>query len=494
MAGIPKVKIQFDADFSDLQKGLKGASGEVEGFGSRIGEFGKKAGAAFALAGAAAVAYAGKLLVDGVKSAIEDEAAQAKLATTLQNVTGATDAQIAATEAYILSTSLATGKTDDELRPSLERLTRATKDVGEAQKLQALALDISAGSGKSLEAVTNALAKSAEGQNSALGKLGIGISAAELKTMSFEDVTAKLGSTFKDQASIQADTFAGKMDRLNVAINEGKETVGAFVLDAITPMVDGFVNKVVPAIQMFASGIGEKLQPVIENLKDFFVDFLIPIFKEWWGFLNDVIIPAIIDFVKPAFEGLKKAFDSISEALQKNKDKLMPFFELMKEVYQFVIEFLAPVFGTVLKIAFTVIGKLIGGLITGFSAVAGAIVTVVDGIRSLIDLIKNNPIVQGISNLIGSVFGGGRASGGVVSSGTPYLVGEQGMELFVPNSNGTIVPNNALGSSSGTVININVTGAMDPVRVARQIATLLGNEATTGGTFANLGLSRIVAS
>ena len=102
MAGIPKVRIQFDADFDELKKGVKGATDEVEGFGDKVGDFAKKAGAAFALAGAAAAAYAGKLLIDGVKSAIEDEAAQAKLAATLQNVTGATDAQIKATEAYIL--------------------------------------------------------------------------------------------------------------------------------------------------------------------------------------------------------------------------------------------------------------------------------------------------------------------------------------------------------------------------------------------------------
>lgn len=494
MAGIPKVKIQFDADFSDLQKGIKGASGEVEGFGDRLGDFGKKAGAAFAIAGVAAAAYAGKLLIDGVKSAIEDEAAQAKLATTLKNVAGATDEQVAATEAYILKTELATGKTDNELRPSLERLVRATKDSEEAQKLQTLALDIAAGSGKSLEAVSNALGKAYEGSNTALSKLGIGIDKASLKTMSFDEITTSLSTTFRDQASIQADTFAGKMDRLKVAIDEGKETVGSFVLDAITPMVSSFVNDVVPAISAVATQIGENLQPVFENIQTFFTDFLIPVFKEWWGFLSDVIIPAIISFVKPAFEGLKSAFNSISTALEDNKDKLIPFFELLKDVYSFVLKFLAPVFGTVLKVAFTVIGDLIAGLITGFAAVAGAITRVVNGIKGLINLIADNPVVQGISNLIGSVFGGGRATGGVVSGGTPYLVGERGAELFVPQSNGTIVPNSALGSSGGTVININVTGAMDPVRVARQIATLLGNEATTGGTFANLGLSRIVAS
>ena len=119
MAGIPKIKITFDADFDELKKGVKGAQNEVEGFGSKMGGFAKKAGAAFAVAGAAAAAYAGVLLVDGVKSAIEDEAAQAKLATTLENVTGATKDQIAAVEDYITQTALANGITDDVLRPSL---------------------------------------------------------------------------------------------------------------------------------------------------------------------------------------------------------------------------------------------------------------------------------------------------------------------------------------------------------------------------------------
>lgn len=490
MAGIPKVKITFDADFDELKKGIKGGQDQIEGFGAKVGEFGKKAGAAFAVAGAAAAAYAGKLLIDGVKSAIADEAAQAKLATTLSNVTGATNAQVAATEAYILKTSLANGITDDQLRPSLERLVRATKNVSEAQRLQTLALDIAAGSGKSLEAVSNALGKAYEGNTGALGKLGVGLDKTQLKSMSLDEITKSLADTFGGQASIQADTFAGKMLRLNTAFDEGKETVGSFVLDAITPLVSGFVNDVIPAISELSTNIGEKLQPVIENLKNFFVDFLIPVFKEWWSFLSEVIIPAIISFVKPAFEGLKSAFDSISNALKDNKSQLIPFFELLKEVYTFVLKFLAPVFGTVLKVAFTVIGNQISGLIDGFSAVAGAIVRVVNALKNLIKLVADNPLIQGIGNLISNVFDGSRAMGGSVSSGSSYLVGERGAELFVPKSNGTIVPNNALAANGSTVINLTINGAIDPIGTARAINNVLGNEATTSGSFITLGQSR----
>ena len=474
MAGIPKVRIQFDADFDELKKGVRGATNEVEGFGSKVGDFAKKAGAAFAIAGVAAAAYAGKLLIDGVKSAIEDEAAQAKLATTLKNVAGATDLQVAATEAYILKTELATGKTDNELRPSLERLARATGDVTQAQKLQAIAIDVAAGSGKSLEAVSNAIAKSAEGQNSALGRLGIGISAAELKTMSFTEITAQLSSTFRDQASIQADTFAGKMARINVAFTEAKETVGSFVLDALTPMITSFVDNVIPTLVALSDTIGEKLKPVFETLSVFLTDILVPAFKIWWGYITDIVIPSILAVVVPAFDGLKKGLGFISTAISDNSEQLKPFFALLKGVAAFARDVLAPVFGTVLKAAFEVIGIAIAGLITGFAKVVSGVTAVVNAIKGLISLVANNPLVQGVSNLIGNVFGGGRAAGGSVTSGTPYLVGETGAELFVPQSSGMIVPNNALGGG-GTTINLTVNGAIDSEGTARQIIAILNN-------------------
>ena len=282
MAGIPKVKITFDADFSELKKGVSGAQNEVEGFGAKLGKFGKVAGAAFAAAGAAAAAYAGKLLIDGVKAAIEDEKAQVALATSLKNVTGATEAQISAVEDQITKTSLLTGVTDDELRPSLDRLLRSTKDVGEAQKLQNLAIDVAAGSGKSLQAVSEALGKAYDGNFGALKKLGVPIDENIIKTKDFDAAQQALAATFGGQAAAQADTFAGKMARLQVAFDEGKESVGSFVLDAITPLVSGLVNNVIPKIGELSEKIGKDLKPVFEGLAAFIRDTLIPNFKVFW--------------------------------------------------------------------------------------------------------------------------------------------------------------------------------------------------------------------
>jgi len=463
MAGIPKVKITFDADFDELKRGVKGAEAEVQGFGDKVGKFGKMAGAAFAVAGAAALAYAGVLLKQGVESAIADEQAQAKLATTLQNVTGATDAQIAAVEQQILQTSLLTGKTDDELRPSFERLVRATKDSDAALKLQSIALDVSAGSGKSLEAVTNAMAKAQEGNTASLAKLGVGLTAAQLKTMSMDEITKQLASTFANQASIQADTFAGKMARLKVAFDEGKETIGSFVLDAITPMIDTVVNTVIPAVAGFIDSIGGK-----EGLTSAFKTY----------------IDLVKNIFQPVLEGFKFAFDQIKNAVMDNKEEFTALFKFLKD-------FVAPLLGGALKLAVQGIGialgvviNVVGDLIGGFQTLFGWIGKVIDKITAMINLVRNNAAVRGIAGLIDTAFGGFRASGGSVSAGKSYVVGEQGAEMFVPSSNGTIIPNGGMG---GGTINITVNGAIDAEGTARTIVDVL-NRSNARGT---LGANRL---
>ena len=451
MAGNRTLKLSILADVDDLKKKLNQGSDDVEGFGSKLGKFGKVAGLAFAAAGAAAAAYAGKLAIDGVKAAIEDEAAQTRLATSLKNVTGATDAQIKSTEAYILQSSLAFGVTDDKLRPSLDRLVRSTKSVEEAQKLQTLAINIAAGTGKDLQAVSEALAKAHDGNFTALKKLGGGIDENILKSKDFDAATAALATTFEGQATKQAETFSGKMERLKIAFDEGKETVGSFILDAITPMVDFIVKHVVPAIQVFAQGLGGG-----EGLKTK---------------LNEIIDIAKKIFI-PVIEGIKFAFDKIKKSVEDNK-------ESFETLFQFLKTYVAPFLGGALKIA-------IQGIGTAISLVINVVAKLIDGFETLIRLGAK------VGNFIGDInpFGGGRASGGPVSMGKTYLVGEKGPELFSPGSNGRIIPNKALGgASSGTTINISVSGAIDPASTARQIANLLKNEASTSGSFFNLGQS-----
>ena len=458
MAGNRTLKLSILGDVDNLQKSLNTGAKDVQTFGDKIEGFGKVAGAAFAAAGVAAAAYAGKLAIDGVKSAIEDEAAQAKLATTLRNVTSATDTQIAATEKYITQTSLAFGVTDEQLRPSLDRLVRSTKDVEEAQKLQTLALDIAAGTGKDLGAVSEALGKAYDGNLGALKRLGVGIDEDIIKSKDFDAATAALSETFAGQATIQAETFEGKLARLNVAFDEGKETVGAYILDAVTPLVEGIVNNVIPAFDDIATTINDEVGPV---------------FKTFFETVKTVATPIL--------EGLRKVFNSIKTSLTANKDEFAALLPIFQDIVAFVKNFLVPVFGVTLKAAFTVLAAGIKPLVSAFAEVAQFIGNAYNGLKNFINLVKNNPLIKGISGAIENIFGGGKAAGGPVTGGTTYLVGEKGPELFTPGSSGNIIPNNRLGSGGGT-INITVNGALDAEGTARQIVDVLNRATARGGS------------
>jgi len=421
--GTRALTLKLLADVDNFTKNLNKADNDVSTFGDKVSDFGKKAGLAFAAAGAAAVAYAGKLAIDGVKSAIADAAAQEKLALTLKNVTGATEAQIAATEDYITKTSLAFGVTDDELRPSLERLSRATGDLQKAQELQTVAIDVAAGSGKSLEAVTNAMAKAAEGNTASLAKLGIGLSSAELKTMSMEQITAKLADTFENQAATKADTFQGKLDRLTIAFDEGKETVGAYILDAITPMVEVIVNRVIPAISDFTSNLGEKLAPVMK-------------------------------IIQPIINGLRNAFNSVRNSLEENNTQLQPFYDFMVAIFNFAKDYLSPFLGKVLGAAFTALGKIIAGVIDTFAGFVSTLSNIYDRITGIINAIRS------AASAVAGFFGNDN-----VSAPTP----SQPASPTVPR---------VTQSSSQT--NITVNGAIDPEGTARTIVSVLNNSSARG--------------
>lgn len=206
--------------------------------------------AAFAIKKAAvpaglALAAMGAFAFDAVKAFAEDDAAARKLATTLGNVTGATDAQVASVEEFITKTSIAAAVADDELRPALDSLVRGTGDVTKAQDLLGLALDISAGTGKDLGAVSDALSKAFNGNLGPLKKLDPALADLIKSGASTDEVFAALGKTFSGQASTAANTTSGKMKTLSIQMGELKESIGAAVL----PLVE----KMLPALEKFAT-------------------------------------------------------------------------------------------------------------------------------------------------------------------------------------------------------------------------------------------------
>ena len=450
------LKLSILADVDQLKKSLNSANADVEGSSSKLGEFSKKAGLAFAAAGAAAGAYAVKLAVDGVKAAIEDEAAQIRLATSLKNATGATNEMITAVEKQILKTSLATGVADDKLRPALSRLALSTGDVTKAQDLLSLALDISQATGKGLDSVANSLGKAYDGNTAALGKLGIGLSAAELKSMSFTEVQTKLSDLFGGAAAANSKTFAGRMEILKVTFDEAKESVGAKLLPIIQQLVEFVVNKVVPALGKFA------------------------------------------DFFKP-----------ITDAIKDNKAEFTLFID-------FIQKYVVPVLVTVLGGAFKVVGEIAGGVINVIGAVIGGLNNLINGavkgINALIGLYNSVPFLPNVSKItaptlsvptvsipsvtatsqvpkisVPTVSGGtgSSASGGGVAAAVSGAAMSSSFSTGITQSQAI---RRAEQATAGEYSNINVTvnGAIDAEGTARTIVNTLNDSfyRGTGGATA----------
>jgi len=239
------------ADVANFTKDIGTAGKSTQTLGDQASEFGKKAALAFAAAGAAIGAFA----LASVKAAAEDEAGQKKLEETIRNTTNATAEQIAGIDKYVSAQSIATATTDDVIRPALSRLLRSTGDLTKAQELLTLSQEIAAATGKPLEAVTNAVAKSFDGSNTALTKLGVGIDAATLKTLTFDETQQLLNQTFDGFIENQSETAAFKFQQLSIAIDETKEQVGAALLPAITALTEYILTDVVPVVQSFVDGL-----------------------------------------------------------------------------------------------------------------------------------------------------------------------------------------------------------------------------------------------
>jgi len=270
MADIRTLKLALLADTKDFVNGLDKADKETRSFSQKLGGALKAGALAFAALGAAAGAAAIKIGVDAVKAAVEDEKSQKQLALALKNSTKATDAQVKATEDYITQAQNATGVTDTQLRSSLGNLVRVTKDVTKATKLNNLALDIAAATGKDVETVSQALARAYGGNTLALQKLDPSLRDVIKSGATTEEVFAKLGETFKGAAAAAADTFAGRMEIIKRRVEDAQESIGYALLPILERFAKFLLDNVVPAIEGFVAGLtGKQKKSLVPALGDF---------------------------------------------------------------------------------------------------------------------------------------------------------------------------------------------------------------------------------
>lgn len=216
---------------------VKDATGGLDDVASRSDKM-KRGLSTAAKAATGVLIGLGAAMVSAGNAAAEDAKGQAILAQTMKNATGASAAQIAATEDWISSMSAATGVADDQLRPALGNLVRATGDVSKSQDAMKVALDVSAATGADLEAVTKALAKGYGGQTTAIGRLVPGIDKAVLASGDMSAVMDELAAKTGGSAAAAADTAAGRMQRMKVSMDEAKESIGAGLLPIMGKFAD----------------------------------------------------------------------------------------------------------------------------------------------------------------------------------------------------------------------------------------------------------------
>jgi hypothetical protein len=450
--------VKILADAKQAQKGMADAERSTAKWSAGL----KKA----ALGAAVGIAAVGAGALSAAKAAAEDAHSQAMLRKALRNTTRATDKQVAATENWITNIELATGVTDDELRPALATLVRSTKNVTKAQSAMGLALNISAGTGKDVGSVAAALAKAYGGNVTALGKLVPGLDKAVLKSKDMGKITDELTRLFKGSAATAATTAEGNWKRLTVALQETKESIGAALLPVLTTLASWLVStgipaiknfwswietklvpslagwaakirdtvmpvllalwewvrtKLVPAAQSLWSWIQTKLVPALQNLWTWIQTKVIPVMQALWAWITTKLVPALRGVLTPAILGVVDAWQRARDAVQKVWDSLQKLGIKQKDI-ELILKAFMLVIGTNLVAAiYLAVGAL--EIISGtFQIIAGQISTVIDWIQKLIGWFKKIPHIGDIFHP-GNPFAGGRSTPAVAGLSATRFAG-----------------------------------------------------------------------
>jgi hypothetical protein len=404
----------------------------LEGAGAKTGFVLKKA----FLPATAAVGAMAAGLFDAAKGAIEDEAASKELARSLRQTAGATDAVIASTEDWISEQGRLLGVTDSELRPALSKLTRATGDVEESQRLANKAMDIAVATGKPLGTVTDALTKALGGNMTALGKL-----APELREMvregaSFDDIMAEMAVTMGGAASEAANTAEGRFKRLGVAFDETKESIGAAlipVIEAVLPLVEKFAKWAQDnptAFMIIAGAIGAIALSIMA------INFAMALNPFTAIAMGVIALIALIIGAYKRFESFRNIVDAVFGAIKWWVTNVtIPIVESLLGVFKTVFNGIARIWNnTVGKISFKVPDWVPGVGGKGFD-------------------MPNIPML---------------AKGGIVTSPTLALIGEgQGPEAVIPLNRMS-----EFTGGGGNNVNIHVNGA-DPQAVVDALRTYM---------------------
>lgn len=529
MAISRKRNIEIDLIVDDKQKSkLAGIGTEAQKTGGRFQNLTGGVKAAALGVGALVATKVVAFLGDATQAAMDDAAAQKQLALAMENTVGATESEISAMEEFIDRTARASGVADDELRPAMAELVRTSGDLETAQERLGVAMDISAAKGIPLETITRAIGKAAGGNVGTLGRLGVATKDADGKTLSFEEAMAEAARTMGGATAVAAETAEGKIRRMNVAVDEAKESIGNALIPILTDGAEALTNistiveKFKEKLEDIPGPAGEVVSGVTDWLGPFgalekITGLVVEQMDKVWPATEKV--GTAFERAQPHIEDFQDATDDVTQSLEdfetEVRSQVDPIFNLIRKVDDLAAaqqnsadvrdeygvaspehrealrkeaEAWLSVRDAQIKAAEEagLTRDQFGGVLRDMRIFTEDEIALILKDFDRVNDYKFNDKVVRVSTPDFRPPGApitARAGGGPVGAGGAYRVGESGTELFVPSTNGTIVPNHKLGGSSYS-INVNAGMGANGAQIGKEVVEAIkAFERTNGKTW-----------
>lgn len=447
----------------------------------------------------------------------------------LARLTGVETNTIKETQGVLL-TFANLAKTADQVGGQFDRATKAAVDLAAAGFGTAQSNAVQLGKAlqdpvKGLTALARSGVTFTEEEKNRIKALVQSNQVSEAQLLILEAIEKQVGGTAEATANATDKmrvAFDQAKQRLGLALLPAFGVLADFVIDKVVPAVEQylvpaidklgqFLLSLTPTLERFGNLFAQNIGPAVARVGQFFVEEMLPALQRFGVFLQDTVIPALADLAKwaqqyvlpvvmelgrlfgqfvlpalqkvvsfivtyvipilkavlgPVLETVNGFLANLRDRLGENSGKFGELMQRLKPIAEFMRDVLAPVVGVILARAFEVVGTVVVGTISVFVRLLDIITRVIEKVIEFTRRVADSKIGSALGAIIAKI--PGRAFGGPVGVGKPYIVGERGPELFVPTGSGRIEP-----SAGGGGINITVNGAIDAEGTARTIIRVL---------------------
>jgi hypothetical protein len=393
MAATRTLKLNILAETASLLKGLKDADKATRTAGDRIKAGFKVAAAAIAAAGAAAIAFG----VKAIKAAEAAATANARIAQINESMglfgssVGEVNERLVK---YAEATARATGIDQNSIKATqaklltFRELAQSANEVGgEFDRATKAAIDLAAAGFGSAEINAVQLGKALQDPIkglTALSRSGVTFTETEQERIKTLVESNQVGEAQKlileaieQQVGGTAEATANASERIKVTFNLLTEQVGMvllpvfekfanFLIDKVVPFIQNFL---VPTVQRLTDSFNKNAAPALGKIFDIVKKDLLPILEIWWRFLTRDLIPTLQAALKPVLDIIVTGLQFLLQKVKDNKEGFEAFIGVVKGVWEFIKQYLVPLFQGALLTAINLVFRAIGFLIDAFAQV-----------------------------------------------------------------------------------------------------------------------------